>query len=434
MDFKPVFERLGIVQLNEMQQTVLDQTNQNLLLLSPTGSGKTLSFVLPLLKRLDKNVAGVQAVIISPTRELAMQIEKVFKQATNEYKILCCYGGHSTRIEANSFSEAPAVLVGTPGRLAYHIDEGSFEPLDVTQLVLDEFDKSLELGFLDEIGFIVRQFKSLRYRFLASATPLKKWPSFLSLDSFKTLDFLSQEELLPKYQLFRLVLNSDEQRPQILSLLAEKAKEKSVVFVNTREVADDLQREMHAYGLSVQLYHGGLEQQDREKALVRFRNGSAQILLTTDLGARGLDIADVKNIVHFELPREEASFLHRNGRTARMQAGGEVYVFDLQDVQNPNYIDKNWPVAKVHSGTPVDAVAMWETLYFSLGKKDKINKVDVLGFLTKTAGLPAAEVGMIEVKDHAIYVAVAVSKALNVAKQLNGQKIKGKKVKIAVAN
>lgn len=404
---------------------------QDIQLLSPTGSGKTLAFLLPMLRNLHHDATGVQALIISPTRELALQLESVFKRLTNQFKVLCCYGGHATQSEANSFIESPAVVIGTPGRLAYHIDAKNFEPLDVTTIVLDEFDKSLELGFYEELGFILGRAKSVRQFFMASATHLSSLPDFIPVKNPLVINYLEEDSLVPNYQVKKLV--GHDKTSLLLTVLDLAKGDKTIVFANTREQVIHLSQALASTGLRLQVYHGGLEQTEREKALIRFRNGSAHVLLTTDLGARGLDIEGVTCILHYELPQRQSAFVHRSGRTARMQNGGVVYVFD-NDKNGIDYFDPNWDEADLTITCDKKPLKPLETLYFSLGKKDKLGKVDVVGFLTKIGGMAVSDIGLITMMDRAVYVAVPAQMASVLVNRLNQQKIKGKKVKIAIAN
>ncbi|HQW43604.1 MAG TPA: DEAD/DEAH box helicase, partial [Chitinophagaceae bacterium] len=188
-----ILTRLKIKSLNEMQLASIEaiSTNNNTLLLSATGSGKTLAFLLPLVKLLDPAITKTQAIIIVPSRELALQIESVFKSMGTNLKVTCCYGGHLRETEENNLKQPPALLVGTPGRLADHIRRGNITTASIETLVLDEFDKSLELGFLDEMSFIIGALPAIQKRILTSATQAVEIPAFIKMDEPVTLNFLS---------------------------------------------------------------------------------------------------------------------------------------------------------------------------------------------------------------------------------------------------
>jgi ATP-independent RNA helicase DbpA len=428
-------ERLQIAELNKMQLRVMDtcKTKNNVLLLSPTGSGKTLAFLLPILQQLKPVTNAVQALIVVPSRELALQIEQVFKQATNEFKITCCYGGHATRTELNSLLEAPAVIVGTPGRIAFHLDRGNFDESSVTTVVLDEFDKSLEFGFQDDMSYIVKSLKSLQKRFLTSATDLVSLPSFIQSNNYQRIDFLSDQQVKPDFSLKAIETTEENKLSTLFKLVCKLGNQASIIFVNFRETTEQVADLLKGRGIDAQIYHGGLEQDDRERALLKFRNRSSNILITTDLGARGLDIQEVQNIIHFQLPKTEDAFIHRNGRTARMNAKGTIYIFNEGNKSEP-YLKNDLGKEKLDGKYELPLQPEWETLYLSLGKKDKINKVDVVGFLAKTGDLQKEDIGLIEVKDKAVFVAVKRKLINKLAHKLANQKMKGKKVKIEVAD
>ncbi|HTA61370.1 MAG TPA: DEAD/DEAH box helicase, partial [Bacteroidia bacterium] len=180
MTIHEALKNLKIEALNPMQLASIEaaKKQKDILLLSPTGSGKTLGFLLPILNNLEKDKTGVQALIVVPSRELSLQIEQVFKQMSTGFKINCCYGGHATRIEKNNLEHPPTVLVGTPGRIAYHLRLNNFDTNNVHALVLDEFDKALEFGFQDDMSYIISQLKNLKKRTLTSATKMKEIPAF----------------------------------------------------------------------------------------------------------------------------------------------------------------------------------------------------------------------------------------------------------------
>src|SRR5690606_27008213 len=170
MDLQKIYENLQIQDMNQMQKTTFKaaEKGKDIILLSPTGSGKTLAFLLPVLRNLNKNRSEIQAMILVPSRELALQIEQVFKSIGSDFKVTVCYGGHDKKIEMNNLVEAPAVLIGTPGRIAYHLKNENFDPSSIENLVLDEFDKALEFGFHDDMSYIIEAMPNLSQRILTS--------------------------------------------------------------------------------------------------------------------------------------------------------------------------------------------------------------------------------------------------------------------------
>lgn len=417
-----------------MQNAVLEASakDQDLVLLSPTGSGKTLAFLLPMLQHIDATKMGVQALIIVPSRELALQIETVVKTMGTGFKVNSCYGGHSAKVEENNFSQPPAILIGTPGRIADHLKRNSFDPSTIETLILDEFDKALELGFSEDMSYVIGKLQHLKRRLLTSATPLKDIPSFVGLKQVKTLSFLNAEEIKPSYAIRTVSTIAEDKLPVLVDLIKHIGAKNTLIFCNHREAVDRISNLLKQHKVLHESFHGGMEQIDRERALLKFRNGSSQILITTDLAARGLDIPEVEAIVHYQLPPKEDAFIHRNGRTARMKASGTVYLIMTEEDDCP-FIDNSIPEEKLNPKAPLPKPAIFETLYISAGKKDKINKIDIVGFLIKTGGLDKEDVGLIEVKDVNSFVAVKRNKVKALLKNIVGKKIKGQKPKIDVA-
>jgi len=427
-----ILKRLGIQELNQMQKsTVKAAGNRNdVMVLSPTGSGKTIAFLLPVFEKLE-NENKVQTLIIVPARELALQIEQVFKKMTTEYKVSVCYGGHDKKSEINELAQNPAVVIATPGRLAYHMREKSFNPAAVHTLVLDEFDKALELGFEDDMRVIVSSLKESFQTILTSATRLVHFPNFINTDNQTVLDFLKSDTSAPKLTFKRVSTISEEKLDTLFELLCEIGNEKCLVFCNHREATDRISALLKSKGIARETFHGGMEQDERERALIKFRNGSSNILLTTDLAARGLDIPEVAAIVHYQLPPKEDAFIHRNGRTARMKAEGTVYLIIGEDENFP-FISSKIPEHEI-SRKPLPGKTNFETIYLSAGKKDKVNKVDIVGFFIKKGQLEKDDIGLIEVKDTTSYVAVRRQKVSSLLHNLKNQKLKNKKLKIEIA-
>lgn len=404
----------------------------DLILLSPTGSGKTLGFLLPVLSQLKKDKKGVQALILVPSRELAIQIESVFRQMGTGFKINCCYGGHSTRIEKNNLEHPPAVLVGTPGRIAYHVRNSNFDVNAVNMLVLDEFDKSLEFGFKEDMSFIIYELKNLERRMLTSATSMEEIPAFTGVKKPAEINFLSKTPTKSAGLKLKLVKGKDK-LDVLFALICKHGEKATLVFCNHRDAVERISQLLRDKGLSHDIFHGGMEQDDRERALIKFRNGSHRILITTDLASRGLDIPEIELVIHYQLPTTEDSYIHRNGRTARMNAKGTAYLV-LSDTDHvPAFIKENPESEELDGQYPLPANTPWSTLYIAAGKKDKINKMDIVGMLLQKGKLQKDELGLIEVLDKSAYAAVKRDKINKVVQLVKEEKIKGRKIKMAVS-
>ncbi len=434
MELQPIYEKLQIQEMNQMQKSTFQasENEQDIILLSPTGSGKTLAFLFPVLRNLQKNISGIQAIILVPARELALQIEQVFKNMGTDFKVTICYGGHDKKVEINNLTQAPAVLIGTPGRIAYHLKNNNFEPKTIKTLVLDEFDKALELGFEEDMNFIINSLKNISQRFLTSATAMDNIPKFVGLDNEKTINFLKLGEVKPNIQLKKVITIPEEKLETLFKLICKIGNKRTLIFCNHRDAVDRISELLREKGIDRETFHGGMEQDERERALLKFRNDSTRILITTDLASRGLDIPEVESIVHYQLPPKEDAFIHRNGRTARMHAKGFAYLI-MTEEENFPFIKGNTPEENITENYRIPAKTPFQTIYISAGKKDKVNKVDIVGYLIKKGELSKDDIGIIEVKDTTSYVAVARNKVKDVLKKLANEKLKGKKIKMEIA-
>lgn len=431
---KSILSNLAIDSLNEMQIAALDTIvkNPNILLLSPTGSGKTLAFLLPVLHLLDEGITKVQCLIVVPSRELALQIEQVWKKMGTKFKVNVCYGGHSIDTELKNLSNPPALLIGTPGRLTDHLDRKSFDTDFIQTLVLDEFDKSLQLGFQDEMETIIGRLPHLQKRVLLSATSDVEIPSFVKMEAPVILDYIEEEK--NESLSVKLVLSPEKDKIETLfNLICSLDSEPALIFCNHREVTERISDLLIPKGIQTGYYHGGMDQDDRERILVQFRNGSLNYLVTTDLAARGLDIPEMNHVIHYHLPSKESEFVHRNGRTARMHASGTAYIIQFKEDKTPDYISDNLDVLRVATGKPLPNRPEYQTIYVSGGKKNKLNKSDIVGFFLQKGKLDKSDLGLIEVKDFISFVAVRFSAIKTLLSNIRDEKMKGKKYKIEVA-
>jgi superfamily II DNA/RNA helicase len=348
------------------------------------------------------------------------------------HKITCCYGGHLRETEENNLLEAPAVIVGTAGRLADHLRRGNIKTGSIQTLILDEFDKSLELGFEEEMKFIVGSLPDVRKRFLTSATDTREIPPFIGLVNPVKLNFITGEakEMLD----FRVVQSDiNDKLETLFRLICHIGDRSAIVFLNHRESVQRTSDYLKDKGIVNVFYHGSMEQVERDSALCKFRNGSSNVLVTTDLASRGLDIPNIRYIIHYHLPHTEEIFTHRNGRTARMDASGTVVMIINPEEKIPDYLKEEAVPLDLPANAELPEKPKWSTLFIPLGKKNKVNKVDIVGFLTNTGGLKKEDVGLIEVKDFISFVAVRRSRIGHTLELIKNEKIKGKKVKIDIA-
>ena len=426
---------LGIENLNEMQEmaSAAILNDANVLLLSPTGSGKTLAFLLPIFEMLQEEINTVQCLILVPSRELGLQIEQVWKKMGTDYKVNVCYGGHSIETEIKNLSNPPAVLIGTPGRIADHIDRGTFKTDSIVTLILDEFDKSLQLGFHEQMSFIISRLNKLNKRVLVSATSDIEIPRYTRVVNPTVLDFIPTEEENTNLAIQLVVSKDKDKINSLFNLLCSLKSESAIVFCNHRDAAERISDTLNEKGIYATYYHGGMDQDERERALIQFRNGSVSYLVTTDLAARGLDIPEMKHVIHYHLPSKEDDFTHRNGRTARMLATGTAYIIAHESEKKMDYIDYGMKVLNVENSNSLPKPPKFQTIYISGGKKNKLNKIDIVGFFSQKGKLEKGDLGLIEVKDFISFAAVKSKKVKELLNAIRDEKMKGKKFKIEVA-
>lgn len=430
-----LLSNLGIESLNEMQQVAHDAiiNESNILLLSPTGSGKTLAFLLPIFEMLLPEILSVQCLILVPSRELGLQIEQVWKKMGTNYKVNVCYGGHSIDTEIKNLSNPPAILIGTPGRIADHIDRGNFRTDKIQTLVLDEFDKSLQLGFHEQMSFIIGKLSKVNKRILVSATANIEIPKYTRVESPTILDFIEQDNMDINLSM-KIVHSKDKDKiGSLFNLICALKGDAAIVFCNHRDAAERISDSLCEKGIYASYYHGGMDQDERERALIQFRNGSISCLITTDLAARGLDIPDMKHVIHYHLPSKADEFTHRNGRTARMQNAGTAYIIYNDSEKKVDYLDYQFPVLNVDNATAIPKPPHFQTVYISGGKKNKLNKSDIVGFFSQKGKLEKSDLGIIEVKDFISFAAVKFNKVKDLLHLIKDEKMKGKKYKIEVA-
>jgi superfamily II DNA/RNA helicase len=426
-----ILTKLNIHTLNPMQQEAIAviASTANTILLSPTGTGKTLGFSLPLLKSLDSDCHDVQALILVPTRELAIQIEQVIRTMGSGFKVNAVYGGRPMSKDKIEIKHNPAVLIGTPGRILDHFNSDRFSKESIKTLILDEFDKSLEQGFEDQMKSIIDQLPAISKRILTSATQGVSVPEFVKLDQAITINYLNQNT--PSKLAIKTVISPDKNKLKtLLSLLEYIGNEPGIIFCNFRDSISAVSKFLELHKISHTCFSGGMEQKERERALIKFRNGSSQVLLATDLAARGIDIPEMKFIIHYELPIHKEEFIHRNGRTARVNAKGTAYVLKWQDQLLPEFIlnVKGIDISEKAPHKP----QYWQTLFISGGRKDKISKGDVAGLFFKQGKLDKHELGTIELKQDCAFVAVPLAKADDLVLNLNNTRLKKKKVRVTL--
>jgi len=427
---KEILSKLRIDALNPMQVDAQGAIfgNDDVILLSPTGSGKTIAYLLPLIYTLDQNCDQIQIMIIVPSRELAIQIEQVVREMGTGYKVNAVYGGRSASKDRIELKHLPAILIGTPGRIADHLRHESFNTREIRSLVLDEFDKSLEVGFEKEMLEIINFLPNLRKRILTSATHGVEIPQFVGLKSPYIVDYLGEKST--QLEIKTVVSPTPDKLESLKNLIYHLGNQNGIVFCNFKDTIQIVSNYLTQNRISHGTFYGGMEQIDRERALIKFRNGTHHVLLATDLAARGIDVPDLDYIIHYQIPSRSEEFIHRNGRTARMHSTGTAYIIHYVKDVLPDFIGKP-PEAEL-SPKELNKKSQWTTLLISGGRKDKISKGDIAGLFMKQGNLTSEELGLIEIKHDCAFIAVQTSQIKDLLSKVSDIKLKNKKVRVTV--
>ncbi len=426
-----ILKKLNIEKLNPMQEEALSaiSSNTDIVLLSPTGTGKTLAYLLPIIQKLDTKINEIQCLIMVPSRELAIQIEQVIRQMGTGFKANAIYGGRAGSKDKIELKHRPAILVGTPGRIADHLRKDSFTTEHIKTLVLDEFDKSLEIGFEIDMSEISMALYNVETRILTSATQRVEIPIFVGLQNSVTINYLNEE--ISQLRIKTILSPTKDKLETLVKTLYYLGNQPGIIFCNFKDTIQYVSDFLSENNISHGCFYGGMEQKDRERALIKFRNGTHQLLLATDLAARGIDIPELKFIIHYQLPNRNKEFIHRNGRTARMNSEGTAYILQWEAEKLPDFID-NVEIQKIKNKHPEESQE-WCTLFISGGRKDKISKGDIVGLFMKQGKLSKEELGVIELKQDCAFIGVQLSKAQSIIKTLNNSRLKKKKVRISLA-
>lgn len=431
-----ILQKFEIRELNSMQYEASKamRTGADVVLLSPTGTGKTLAFLLPLIDKLDEKSKEIQALILVPTRELAQQIESVVRKMGSGIKVNAVYGGRSGTLDKIDLKHRPAILIGTPGRVADRFRRDNLELRHIKTLILDEYDKSLEIGFEKEMEQIIKKLPTDQQRILTSATSEVQIPGFVDLNNPVFIDYLERRS---SQLVIKKLLSPEKDKLEALAKsLAFIGPQPGIIFCNFKNGLQRVSDFLLEQGIQHECFHGSMEQSDRERALIKFRNGTSQLLLATDLAARGLDIPEIQFILHYHLPPREKEFTHRNGRTARMGSDGVAYLLAWENEALPEYtnaIEADVLHTEDLQASTLPEATDWITLYISGGRKDKISKGDIAGLFMKQGEIQKEQLGVIELQQTCAFVGVHANVVNQLIAKTNNTKLKKKKVRVSLA-
>ncbi|GAW85537.1 ATP-independent RNA helicase DbpA [Bathymodiolus platifrons methanotrophic gill symbiont] len=436
-------DSLGYKQMTAIQAQGLPYVLQgkDLIAKAKTGSGKTATFGIGLLQKINPRFFGVQALVLCPTRELADQVGKELRKLarnTPNIKLVLLCGGKPFGAQKGSLEHGAHIVVGTPGRIEDHLNRGTLVLAGLHTLVLDEADRMLDMGFFDVINEIIEQTPSKRQTLLFSATypsTIKKMcasilndPVTISVESEHTESVIEQTFYPVK---------SQQRNKALLALFEHYQPETTVVFCHTKIQCDEVARYLHNHQIEALAIHGDLEQRERDQVLVRFANHSCSVLVATDVAARGLDIKSLQAVINFELPRDPDIYVHRIGRTGRAGEKGialslyteqeHLRVRAIEDYQNKPCQSVDLDTLKTSPGFSLQSPMV--TLQLDAGRKNKIRPGDLLGALTGDAGLSGSQIGKVDIFDISSYVAIERSASRKALNYFANGKVKGRSVR-----
>jgi ATP-dependent RNA helicase DbpA len=437
-------ESLGYAEMTPIQRESLPPIleGRDVIAQAKTGSGKTAAFGLGLLQQLDLTQIRLQALVLCPTRELADQVSKAIRRlAVNlpNVKLLTLCGGMPLGPQLASLEHDPHIVVGTPGRVQEHLKRESLHGGGIKVLVLDEADRMLDMGFEEAIDDIVKRISKHHQTLLFSAT----YPDAIRAVSGRvqrdpvtvTVEEKHDENTIEQ----RMIEVEPANKPDVLSrILTHEKPDATLVFCNMRKDTETLAAELDRRGFSPLALHGDLEQRDRDEVLVRFANRSCNILVATDVAARGLDIIDLPLVISYDVAHDADTHTHRVGRTGRAGAKGlAITLVGSREQPKIRAIEERlggpmlrYPAKPVGDGRKVLNLAPMKTLVIDAGRQDKLRPGDILGALTGDAGLDAKDIGKIDVYATRAYVAISRDLANRALERLRAGKIKGRNFRV----
>ena len=451
-DVRKAIDALGYTHPSPVQLACFEPASRgkSLVVQARTGTGKTAAFGLPIIDALVKRgQPNVQALILTPTRELALQVAREIEQLAQfrGTKVMAIYGGAPIGRQVAELEDGAQVVVGTPGRVLDHLRRGTLDPKNIRIFVLDEADEMLSMGFAKELYAIIETLPKERQGLYFSATlppdverlanSHLKDPEWITLSSDQTGALLISH--------FVYLVREGDKRGALARIIEVENPESAVIFCNTKDETERVAEMLKRSGYEAEWLNGDLEQRERERVMASVREGKTRFLVATDVAARGIDIEDLDLVVNYDLPTEPEIYVHRIGRTGR--AGRKGLAISLGMAREKSKVEQ----AEKLTGGKIDRKtlppltqleaeaskrifekgAKMETLFIAGGRKEKVRPGDILGALTGEAGgLAGTSVGKIEIHDHFAYVAVEAKLAATALERLRNGRIKGRKFRI----
>jgi ATP-dependent RNA helicase DeaD len=458
---------LGFEEPSEVQKEVIPKflEGKDLVVKSQTGSGKTASFGIPLCELINGEENKVKGIVLVPTRELALQVKEDISNIgrLKKIRVAAIFGKQPFKEQETELKQRVHIISGTPGRVIDHIKRGNLKVDDIEYVVIDEADKMLNMGFIDQISEVLRKLPNIKNTYLFSATipeeieklysGYMKNPEILSIKS----KVFNRDKISEKY----IEVDYDDKFKTLLKLLYSYTDESAIIFCDTKESVKSLYNNLKEEKIKVRELQGDMEQKERIKTMESFKNKEFKVLVATDIAARGIHIDHITNVFNYEVPMEKESYVHRIGRSGRGEKNGlaislvskreirflediEEYIgYRIEKIDFPSYeivvsgrnkffenqksLYENKKVARkvIHSDIT--------KIHLSAGKKKKIRNVDILGALSNLDILSGEDIGIIDIQDGYSYVDILNGKGKDLIRKHKEVKLKGKIVKISVA-
>lgn len=462
-DILKALKKLRYFQPTPVQQEVIPVmlSGKDATVEAQTGSGKTASYAIPLCEQVVWEENKPQALVLAPTRELALQIKEdiINIGRYKRIKATAVFGKASFKKQQLELKQKSHIVVGTPGRILDHLQKGTLHLEKLRTLILDEADEMLNMGFIDQMEEIMDFVPESRQTVLFSATlpeEIERMAQFYLNPDNKRIKVEAAEEKRPAIQQSFVKVAAEDKEKQLLNLLIMENPDSCMIFCNTKAAVNQLYTFLHKAGLPIDKLHGGMLQDDRFDVMKDFKEGRFRYLVATDVAARGIDIEQVTHVVNFDVPEEVESFIHRSGRTGRAGRAGSVLTLVEPDEE------KEWQKTKAASGFTFDPIDLPSArvvkrhqrafeakmqqkmfvkknklldkeimkLYFNGGKKKKLRAVDFVGTISKIPTIQPEDIGIITIQETATFVEILNGKGPFVLEKMKDRKIKGKQLKV----
>jgi len=438
---------------------------KDIIVKSQTGSGKTAAFAIPICELLDWDENTPQALVIEPTRELAIQVkEDIFNIGRfKRIKVSAIYGKSPFYHQEKELKQKTHVVVGTPGRIIDHIERGTFDTSKIKYLVIDEADEMLHMGFIEQIQTIITNLSKERVTMLLSATMPKDIEALCNkyMKEPMHIDIEDQNSAAGRICQERYTVDERGKVKLLRDITIVENPDSCMIFCNTKQMVDEVYNELSNLKYTCDRIHGGMEQRDRLRVMNDFKQGYFRYLVATDVAARGIDIDNISLVINYDIPQDRESYVHRIGRTGRKSNEGRAITFvtqneskflndihlyigkEIQLKERPNketvdhskqqFVEKinMTPKMKEAKGAQLSKEIM--KLHINAGKKTKMRPVDIVGTLCSIEGMTAADIGIINIVDVSTFVEILNNKGELVFRTLQKTPIKGRLRKVSKA-